>query len=106
MKSRFALGFYIFVSAVAGAQVRPKPSPPNVFLITIDTLRADHVHCYGYDKIQTPALDDPDRAVAKFAQCDRLCRASGFKPYNLGGAAEREGLSRRRIHRRGDSGFE
>src|SRR5437762_1548033 len=57
MKGRFALGFYILVSAIAGAQVRPKPSPPNVFLITIDTLRADHVHCYGYDKIQTPVLD-------------------------------------------------
>ena len=30
---------------------------PNIFLITIDTLRADHVHCYGYEPIQTPALD-------------------------------------------------
>jgi choline-sulfatase len=57
MKSRFALAFYILISAIAGAQVRPKPSPPSVFLITIDTLRADHVHCYGYEKIQTPALD-------------------------------------------------
>jgi choline-sulfatase len=32
-------------------------SSRNVFLITIDTLRADHVHCYGYDRVQTPALD-------------------------------------------------
>jgi len=32
-------------------------SPPDVFLVTIDTLRADHVHCYGYDKVQTPTLD-------------------------------------------------
>ncbi len=31
--------------------------PPDIFLITIDTLRADHVGCYGYNKIQTPALD-------------------------------------------------
>jgi len=21
--------------------------PPNVLLITVDTLRADHLHCYG-----------------------------------------------------------
>src|SRR5436305_15213037 len=35
----------------------PAKTPPDVFLITIDTLRADHVHCYGYEKIQTPALD-------------------------------------------------
>ena len=38
-------------------QTQPKPISPNVFLITIDTLRADHVHCYGYEKIQTPTLD-------------------------------------------------
>ncbi|MDP9339151.1 MAG: sulfatase-like hydrolase/transferase [Acidobacteriota bacterium] len=29
----------------------------DVFLITIDTLRADHVHCYGYPGKQTPVLD-------------------------------------------------
>jgi arylsulfatase A-like enzyme/Flp pilus assembly protein TadD len=34
-----------------------KVSGPDVFLITIDTLRADHVHCYGYERIRTPALD-------------------------------------------------
>ena len=68
MKSRFALGFYILVSAIAGAQVRPKPSPPNVFLITIDTLRADHVQCYGYDKIQTPALDALAADGVRFTQ--------------------------------------
>jgi choline-sulfatase len=32
-------------------------SPPDVFLITIDTLRADHVGCYGYKQVETPALD-------------------------------------------------
>ena len=30
---------------------------PDVFLVTIDTLRADHVGCYGYKQIETPALD-------------------------------------------------
>jgi len=34
-----------------------KASQPDVFLVTIDTLRADHVHSYGYADIQTPALD-------------------------------------------------
>src|SRR5947207_8263302 len=57
MKSGFAIGFSILCAALVFGQTRPKPAPPNVFLITIDTLRADHVHCYGYDKIQTPALD-------------------------------------------------
>jgi arylsulfatase A-like enzyme/Tfp pilus assembly protein PilF len=30
---------------------------PDVYLITIDTLRADHVGCYGYKQVETPALD-------------------------------------------------
>jgi choline-sulfatase len=31
--------------------------PPDVFLITLDTLRADHVECYGYKGVKTPALN-------------------------------------------------
>ena len=31
--------------------------PVNVVVITIDTLRPDHLHCYGYTKIETPTLD-------------------------------------------------
>jgi choline-sulfatase len=55
----------------AAAQGRPAPptssAPQNVFLITIDTLRADHVHCYGYDKIATPALDSLARDGVRFS---------------------------------------
>ncbi|HTA58669.1 MAG TPA: sulfatase, partial [Candidatus Baltobacteraceae bacterium] len=46
--------------AGAGATREPeeeKTARPRVFLITIDTLRADHVHCYGYEGIRTPTLD-------------------------------------------------
>ncbi len=32
-------------------------SKPNVLVVTIDTLRADHVGCYGYKQVQTPNLD-------------------------------------------------
>ncbi len=34
-----------------------KIAGPNVLLVTVDTLRADHLSAYGYDKIQTPNLD-------------------------------------------------
>ena len=30
---------------------------PNVILISIDTLRADHIHGYGYERETTPNLD-------------------------------------------------
>jgi choline-sulfatase len=49
------------LEAFASAQAKPDPAirktPPNVILITIDTVRADHLGCYGYSNIQTPTLD-------------------------------------------------
>jgi len=33
------------------------PAKPNVLLITVDTLRADHLGCYGDKGIRTPAID-------------------------------------------------
>jgi arylsulfatase A-like enzyme/Flp pilus assembly protein TadD len=41
---------------------------PNVFLVTIDTLRADHVHCYGYERVETPAMDALAKDGFRFAQ--------------------------------------
>lgn len=29
----------------------------NIILFTIDTLRADHLECYGYDKVKTPNIN-------------------------------------------------
>ncbi len=36
---------------------KEKANLPNVLLVTIDTLRADHVGCYGYESASTPTLD-------------------------------------------------
>jgi len=41
--------------------------PPNVLLISIDTLRQDHVAAYGYDRPTTPALDRLAAEGARFA---------------------------------------
>ncbi|HLX75905.1 MAG TPA: sulfatase-like hydrolase/transferase, partial [Terriglobales bacterium] len=38
----------------------------NVLLITIDTLRADHLGCYGYKAIRTPAIDGLARDGVRF----------------------------------------
>ena len=35
----------------------PAVAPPAVIMITIDTLRADHLACYGYRRIETPSID-------------------------------------------------
>ena len=34
------------------------PGSPNVLLIVMDTLRADHLSCYGYPRPTTPNIDD------------------------------------------------
>jgi arylsulfatase A-like enzyme/Tfp pilus assembly protein PilF len=52
----------------AAGPAQKKVSQPDVFLITIDTLRADHVHCYGYEPIQTPALDNLAKDGIRFAR--------------------------------------
>jgi arylsulfatase A-like enzyme len=36
---------------------KPKFDPPNVILISLDTLRPDHLGCYGYGKETSPNLD-------------------------------------------------
>ncbi len=41
--------------------------PPDVFLITLDTLRADRVGAYGFQKAKTPALDRLAREGVRFA---------------------------------------
>jgi choline-sulfatase len=50
------------------AQTQKKAPPADVVLVTIDTLRADHIHCYGYEPIQTPALDALAKDGIRFTQ--------------------------------------
>ena len=47
-----------------------KPPPqPNVVFITVETLRADHVGCYGYKRPTTPAMDRLAADGLRFARC-------------------------------------
>ncbi len=39
------------------SQGRGELRPLNLILVTIDTLRADHLGCYGYGAVKTPNLD-------------------------------------------------
>lgn len=58
--------FPLSVLLVSSCRSAPKSSTPeapphlrplNVVVVTIDTLRPDHLHCYGYANIETPVLD-------------------------------------------------
>ncbi len=57
--------FQIFVCAAAATWVgcrKPSlpdvaPSPPNIIVVMVDTLRADHMSLYGYERPTTPFID-------------------------------------------------
>ena len=56
-----ALFFCLFVAVAGTTAQTTKPAPkvrrPNVILITVDTVRADHIGAYGYKGIKTPNID-------------------------------------------------
>jgi choline-sulfatase len=65
----FLVCCHLALGSGAAGEPRPdKTSQRDVFLITIDTLRADHVHCYGYDRVQTPSLDQLAKQGVRFTQ--------------------------------------
>ena len=46
----------------------PQGRPPSVVLVTLDTVRADHIACYGYRQIETPSIDQLAREGIRFEQ--------------------------------------
>lgn len=53
------------IALQAAAPKRPKDAP-NILLITIDTLRADHLSTYGYSRLTSPHLDRLARQGVQF----------------------------------------
>ena len=51
--SALLMGFFTVGSNTLAATA----PPPNVVFITIDTLRADHLGCYGDKQVRTPNID-------------------------------------------------
>ena len=66
--ARILVIFWLPAAPLGAGQTQKKAAKPDVFLVTIDTLRADHVHCYGYENIQTPALDGLAKDGIRFTQ--------------------------------------
>lgn len=51
---------------------------PNILLITIDSLRADHLQCYGYDRPTSPNID---ALAAQGVLCEKMfCSALPTQP--------------------------
>jgi arylsulfatase A-like enzyme len=64
----FLLGTGLFGSIASAQPTAAGKASPDVFLITIDTLRADHVGCYGYKQIETPTIDGLAADGIRFTQ--------------------------------------
>ena len=58
-RQRFALAFATTLVTLWGLTAcAPEPkTPPHVIIWMVDTLRADHLHCYGYDRDTSPTID-------------------------------------------------
>jgi arylsulfatase A-like enzyme/Tfp pilus assembly protein PilF len=64
-KRLVAISTLLILGASGAAAERPAY---NVVLITIDTLRPDHLGCYGYTSIQSPYIDRLAGSGARFTQ--------------------------------------
>ena len=62
-----ALGAASLLAAGGCARRSAAPARPNVVLVTIDTLRADRLGCYGYRPAVTPTLDGLAARGVRFA---------------------------------------
>lgn len=69
LRRRPAQALFVLLCAFLGCDGATPPSAPDVLLVVIDTLRADHVGCYGYDRATTPGLDRLAAGGVRFADC-------------------------------------
>ncbi len=61
------LGISLLCLSLCGCERSGAQGPrPNIVLITLDTVRADHLSCYGYGKSATPAIDRIAREGVRF----------------------------------------
>ncbi|MEN8160010.1 MAG: sulfatase [Myxococcota bacterium] len=71
-----ALALAAVFALACGDAGRSEP-PSNLILISLDTLRADHLGCYGRDRNTSPAIDALAAAGVRFAD------ASATSPWTL-----------------------
>jgi len=57
-RTPFAAVLCLLTLSGCGVDEQPAPPPrPNILLVSVDALRADHLSCYGYERPTTPFLD-------------------------------------------------
>ncbi len=95
MKRRnVVLGALALILCAAAALVFWSPRKPNVVLITIDTLRADRLHCFGHPTNHTPNIDALAAGGVRFAAafCDVTWTTPSMSSVMTGTYATRHGM--------------
>ena len=82
-RSRAILGWLAALAALSilACAEPPEPSPPNLLLISIDTLRADHLGCYGYARDTSPFIDSLAERGVRFERA--FAQASWTLPSHM-----------------------
>jgi len=73
----FFVSFVCLVCSVGSPVVRTQSAAPNVLLVTIDTVRADHIGAYGATTGATPTLDRLAREGVRFADATSQAPLTG-----------------------------
>src|SRR5947209_4457925 len=75
MRPRFVTIAALFLAAFAAACARRGAVDPKapIIIISIDTLRSDHLPAYGYTKVDTPNLDAFRRDAILFQRAYAVC---------------------------------
>ena len=79
-KSRYPMwmkGLGLLLSLCGSPGCMQPDGPPNILLVTIDTLRADHLAFYGYERSTMPHLEAWLDQAALFERCYSPLPGSG-----------------------------
>ena len=92
-----AIACLLPVAALAACARPERVEPPNIVLISIDTLRADHLGAYGYARDTSPNIDALARRGVLFEKAftpapwtlpAHASMLTGLTPYRHGAAIE------------------
>ncbi len=64
-----ALVYFLFIRKSPLSRVKAATEDFNYIIITVDTLRADRIGCYGFSEIKTPTMDTFATRGVKFDKC-------------------------------------
>ena len=77
MNKTTAILIHIIFLLAMSPLVSAGQTPPNVIIISVDTLRADRLGCYGYPRNTSPNLDQLAEDGTVYSQCYTLIPLTG-----------------------------